>query len=266
MKQATQQLWPGRAPGAVGDEPADRPTLTPFIPDKPNGAAMIVCPGGGYGVVVDHEKDPVGEWLNAQGITAFTLVYRVAPRYRHPAMLQDVARAIRTVRARAAEWRVNPARLGIIGFSAGGHLAATASVLYDAGDATAADPVERVSSRPDCAVVVYPVITMHPLKGHPGCSRNLLGENPPTALIDKLSVERQVTKDTPPTFIYHRRGDPTVPVRHPLLYAAALADAGVRFELHVYDHVGHGQVFAKNDPIDGDWPERLKNWLKRQGF
>ena len=266
MKKPAELLWSDGAPGAVGELPEDQPTLTAFIPDKPTGAAMIVCPGGGYNVVVDHEKDPVAEWLNTQGITAFVLVYRVAPRYRHPAPLQDVARAIRTVRARAAEWQLDPGRIGVIGFSAGGHLAATISVHHDAGDLKVADPIDRVSSRPDVAVLVYPVITLFPVAGRGGSGKNLLGENPPADLVTALSLERQVKSDTPPAFIYHRRGDATVPVQHPLLYAQALAEAGVRFELHVYDHAGHGQVMAKNDPIDGDWPERLANWLRRQRF
>lgn len=266
MKLSPQLLWSGRAPGAVGDEPEDRPTLTAFIPERPNGAAMVVCPGGGYAVVVDHEKDQVAEWLNAQGITAFVLVYRVAPRYRHPAMLHDVARAVRTVRARAAEWQLDPARIGVIGFSAGGHLAGTIAVHHDAGNPAAADPVDRVSSRPDLAVLVYPVITMMPVAGHPGSTRNLLGGNPPRELLEKMSLERQVRKDTPRAFIYHRRHDGTVAVQHPLLYATALAEAGVSFELHVYDHAGHGSVWSKGDPIDGDWPDRLLNWLRRNGF
>ncbi|MFA4944555.1 MAG: alpha/beta hydrolase [Lentisphaeria bacterium] len=266
MKLSPQPLWPGRAPGAVGDQPEDRPTLTAFIPGRPTGAAMIVCPGGGYSVVVDHEKDPVAERLNALGITAFVLVYRVAPRYRHPAPLQDVARAVRSVRARAAEWNLDPARIGVIGFSAGGHLAAALAVHHDAGEAAAADPVERVSSRPDLAVLVYPVITMLPVAGHAGSTRNLLGENPKRELVEKLSLERQVTKDTPPAFLYHRRDDGTVPVQHPLLYANALAEAGVPFELHIYDCAGHGQVWAEHDPVDGDWPERLANWLRHRSF
>ena len=266
MKLTPQPLWSQGAPGAVGRDPGDAPTLTAFIPDRPNGAAMIVCPGGGYRVVVDHEKDPVAEWLNTQGITAFVLVYRVAPRYRHPAMLQDVARAVRTVRAGAAAWKVDPARVGVIGFSAGGHLAATIAVHHDAGDPHATDPIDRVSSRPALSVLVYPVISMYPVAGRGCCDGNLLGENATGEMRTLMSLERQVKADTSPAFIYHRCGDGMVPVQHPLLYAAALAEAGVRFELHIYDHNGHGQVLARQDPIDGDWPERLTLWLRRQGF
>jgi len=263
-----QPLWQGKAPGAVGDESQDIPTLTAFVPANCTGAAMIVCPGGGYAVVVDHERQPVVDWLNARGIAAFLLVYRVAPRYRHPAMLQDISRAVRTVRAGAAKFKIDPNRIGVIGFSAGGHLAASVAVHHTPGDLTSADPIERVSSRPDLAVLVYPLITMYPSAKKPAPSGNLLGKEPPPApaLIELMSVERQVKPDTPPAFIYHRRGDGTVPVQHAMLYATALAEAGVRFELHVYDHTGHGQVMATNDPIDGDWPERLLNWLRRNGF
>lgn len=263
-KPSPELLWPDGAPGSVGDLPADRPTLTAYVPDKPNGASMIVCPGGGYSVVVDHENAPVAAWLNTLGITAFVLVYRVAPRYRHPAMLQDAARAIRTVRSRAEALGLDPNRIGIIGFSAGGHLAASVSVHHDPGVSDSPDPVERVSSRPDVSVLVYPVISFQPELGRCGTGINLLGEHAPSELIDLMSAEKQVKGDTPPAFIYHRRGDPTVPVQHPLRYAQALAGAGVQFELHIYEHVGHGQVFAKGDPIDGDWPERLTNWLRRQ--
>lgn len=266
MKETPFPLWSGRAPGTVGDEAADQPTLTAFVPDQPNGAAMVVCPGGGYSVVVDHERDAVAEWLNTLGITAFVLVYRVGPRYRHPAMLHDVARAVRIVRAQAASRQLDPARVGVIGFSAGGHLAATLAVHHDAGDPHATDPVERLSSRPALAVLVYPVITMQPLAGRPGSCRGLLGDQPSAADVAFTSVERHVTAETPPTFIYHRRGDATVPVQHPLLFATALASAGVRFELHIYDHTGHGQVLAARDPIDGDWTTRLANWLRRLGF
>jgi len=261
-----QPLWPDGAPGAVGDTAADIPTLHAVIPDKPNGAAVVVCPGGGYGVVVDHEKYNVAEWFNSQGITAFVLNYRVGPRYRHPAMLHDIARAMRTVRAGAAKWKIDPDRIGVIGFSAGGHLAASISVHHDAGNPSAADPIDRVSSRPDWAVLCYPVVSMDSRDGHVGSIRNLLGPEPTQALMDLMSPQLHVTTDTPPTFIYHRTFDGVVPPRHALMYASALADKKVAFELHVYDHQGHGSVFALGDPIDGDWPDRLTRWLRRRGL
>src|SRR5215208_1239333 len=155
-------LWPQGAPGALGKEPADVPTLTPYPAPKERatGAAIVVCPGGGYQHLADHEGRPVAEWLNSVGVTAFVLKYRLGPRYRHPSMSQDAARAIRLVRARAAEWGLDAGRVGILGFSAGGHLASTAGTHFDAGKPDAADPVERVSSRPSLMILIYPVITM----------------------------------------------------------------------------------------------------------
>lgn len=266
MTTQPQPLWPNGAPGAVGNEPGDIPTLHAVLPDKPNGAAVIVAPGGGYGTVVDHEKYNVAEWFVKQGITAFVLIYRVGPRYRHPAMLHDVARAVRMVRYNADQYKIDRNRIGIIGFSAGGHLAATISVHFDAGDPAAADPIDRVSSRPDLAILCYPVITMNKQRGHIGSFKNLLGPDPRPEDVDLMSLELQVKPDTPPTFIYHRTFDGVVPVQHPLLYASALAEKNVPFELHIYEHKGHGSVFAINDPIDQDWPDRLTNWLRRRGF
>lgn len=266
MTTQPQPLWKNGAPGALGTNPKDIPTLHAVLPEKPNGAAIIVAPGGGYQSVVDHEKYNVAEYFANLGLTAFVLVYRVGPRYQHPAMLHDVARAVRTVRASAKQYNLDPNRIAIIGFSAGGHLAATISVHHDPGDPNAADPIDRVSSRPDLAILCYPVITMDKQKGHLGSLKNLLGPEPKPEHVELMSLELQVRADTPPTFIYHRTFDGIVPVQHPLLYAAALADKNVPFELHVYDHKGHGSVFALNDAIDRDWPDRLVNWLRRRGF
>ena len=266
MKSQSQPLWINGAPGALGNEPADVPTLTPYFAKNPTGAAMVVCPGGGYHAVVDHEKGQVAEWLNEIGIHAFVLEYRVAPRYKHPAMLHDVARAVRTVRARAAEWKVDPNRIGVIGFSAGGHLASTISVHYDAGNGAAADPIDRVSSRPDLAVLVYPVITYQSINDKPPICTSILGPDPATELFNLLSTEQHVTANTPPTFLFHRQADPVVPVQHPLMYAMALAKWGVLFEMHVYEGGKHGTVWEKNDPIAGDWPERLRIWLRNRKF
>src|SRR5215204_5851378 len=193
-------LWPQGAPGALGREPADVPTLTPYLAPKERatGAAVVVCPGGGYQHLADHEGRPVAEWLNSVGVTAFVLKYRLGPRYRHPSMLQDAGRAVRTVRARAAEWGLDPERVGVLGFSAGGHLASTAGTHFDAGRPDAADPVERVSSRPSVMILIYPVITMRE-RTHAGSRRNLLGEEPAPELVALLSNEEQVTKETPPT-------------------------------------------------------------------
>src|SRR5438445_2845297 len=186
-------LWPSGAPGAVGKEPNDIPTLTPYFApkEKATGAAVIICPGGGYTHLADHEGRPVAEWLNTLGITAFVLKYRLGPRNHHPAPLQDAARAIRTVRARATEWNIDPKRIGILGFSAGGHVASTIGTHFDSGKPDASDPIERVSSRPDLMILIYPVITMREFT-HAGSRRMLLGDNPSSDLVALLSNEEQV--------------------------------------------------------------------------
>src|SRR5437870_6888064 len=177
-------LWPNGAPGAVGKEPIDIPTLTPYLAPKEKAtcAAVIVCPGGGYSHLADHEGRPVAEWLNTLGITAFVLKYRIGPRYHHPAPLQDAARAIRLVRARVKEWGLDPERIGILGFSAGGHLASTAGTHFDSGKPDSSDPIERVSSRPNLMILIYPVITMREFT-HAGSKRMLLGENSSADLV-----------------------------------------------------------------------------------
>ena len=266
-------LWPQGAPGALGKEPADVPTLTPFPApkEKATGAAVIVCPGGGYGRLADHEGPPVAEWLNTVGVTAFVLKYRLGPRYQHPSMLQDAARAIRTVRARAAEWGLDPARVGILGFSAGGHLASTAGTHFDAGRADAADPVERVSSRPSVMILIYPVITMRE-KTHAGSKRNLLGENPTPEQVALLSNEEQVTKETPPAFVVHTVNDAGVPVENSLMFVSALRKAGVPFELHLYERGPHGFGLGTArgdrpaDPVLSTWPAHAAAWLRLHGF
>jgi acetyl esterase/lipase len=266
-------LWPQGAPGALGHAAEDVPTLTPFPApgEKATGAAVIICPGGGYGHLADHEGRPVAEWLNSIGVTAFVLKYRLGPRYHHPAMLQDAARAIRTLRARAAEWGIDPARVGILGFSAGGHLASTAGTHFDAGKPGDADPVERVSSRPDVMILIYPVITMRE-KTHAGSKKNLLGDNPTPELVALLSNEEQVTKETPPAFLVHTMTDAAVPVENTLMFVAALRRAGVPFELHLYERGPHGfglgtaREGKPADPVLSTWPARCADWLRLHGF
>ena len=266
-------LWPRGAPGALGGAPEDVPTLTPYRApkEKATGAAVVVCPGGGYGHLADHEGRPVAEWLNSTGVTAFVLKYRLGPRYHHPAMLQDAARAIRTVRARAADWGLDPARVGILGFSAGGHLASTAGTHFDAGRADAADPVERVSSRPDVMILIYPVITMRE-KTHAGSRKNLLGDNPSPELVALLSNEEQVTKESPPAFLVHTMTDTAVPVENTLMFVSALRRAGVPFELHLYERGPHGfglgtaRENRPADPVLSTWPARCADWLRLHGF
>ena len=260
-------LWPEGAPGAVGKEPADIPTLTAFPApkEKATGAAIIVCPGGGYSHLADHEGRPVAEWLNTLGISAFVLKYRVGPRYHHPAPLLDAARAIRMVRARASEWQLDPNRIGILGFSAGGHLASTIGTHFDGGKADAADPIERVSSRPDLMILIYPVITMREF-AHAGSKRMLLGENPPEDLVKLLSNDEQVTKETATAFLVHTADDPGVPVENSLRFALALRKAKVPVEIHVYEHGPHGFGLGTKDPILATWPQRCAEWLKTHGF
>jgi acetyl esterase/lipase len=267
---APQPLWPDGAPGAVGNEPGDIPTIEVYpaqIPTAgPKTAAVVVCPGGGYGGLAAHEAEPIAKWLNTLGVTGVVLRYRLGPRYHHPVELHDAQRAIRTVRARAAEWNVDPRRVGILGFSAGGHLAATASTQFDAGDPNATDPIDRQSSRPDVSVLVYPVITFTDPHTHAGSRRNLLGDYPPKDLVESMSAERRVTKDTPPTFIFHTADDQAVPVENALMYAAALRQNHVPFELHVYEHGRHGVGLAENDPVLKSWPGRCADWLATKGF
>jgi len=262
-------LWPEGAPGAVGAAPADKPKLTVYRApaEDANGAAVVVCPGGSYGrLASDHEGKQVAEWLNSLGVSAFVLQYRLGPRYRHPAPLQDAQRAIRLVRARAADWGVDPARVGILGFSAGGHLASTTATHFDDGREGAADPVERQSARPDFAVLAYPVISLEGAPAHSNSRRNLLGEPADPALVELLSNERQVTARTPPTFLFHTADDPGVLATNSLLFFEALQAKGVPGELHVFAHGKHGVGLAADDPALSQWPRLCALWMQARGL
>lgn len=270
-----EPLWPDGAPGAVGSKPSDVPDLTFFPAAKSDGSTIIVCPGGGYGTLAPHEADPVAQWLNTLGINAFVLRYRLGPRYRHPAMLHDATRAVRVVRFNARNNSLDPTRIGVLGFSAGGHLAATACTLFDDADAlakdakdanNAKDPIDRVSSRPDLGVLLYPVITFTEPAAHLGSRTNLIGENPTQAQIDELSLEKRVTKRTPPAFLFHTFDDAGVPVANSILYASALHAAGVAVELHCYEHGPHGVGLARDDTILGTWTTLCANWLAMHKF
>ena len=241
-------LWPGGAPGAVGTEEADRPSLTPWPApaDKANGAAVVVCPGGAYGfLAADHEGKQVAGWLNSFGVSAFVLKYRLAPRYHQPAPLQDAQRAIRMVRAAAREWNVDTRRIGIMGFSAGGHLASTAGTHFDDAQGPTADAIDRCSSRPDFMILIYPVITMDLKYTHRGSRNNLLGPDPDANLVERYSNEKQVTAATPPTFLVHTTGDTVVPAENSIQFYLALRQAKVPAELHVYEKGNHGFGLAK---------------------
>ena len=258
-------LWPEGAPGAAGTEGLDIPTLTPCLPpeDARLGAAIVVCPGGGYQHLADHEAWPVADWLNRHGIAAFVLKYRLAPRYRHPAPMLDAQRAIRTVRCRAPEWSVDRRRIGILGFSAGGHVASTAGTHFDAGDRAADDPVERVGSRPDLMVLIYAVISFT-TRPHTGSRQNLLGKSLSPALVELLSNEKQVTSETPPAFLAHAIADASVPCENSINFARALREAGVPFELHVFAEGGHGLGLGADTPGFRAWPDLCAEWLRQQ--
>jgi acetyl esterase/lipase len=262
-------LWPDGAPGALGTGAADQPRVTVYRapPEGATGAAVIVCPGGGYArLASDHEGRQVGEWLNSFGVSAFVLQYRLGPRYRHPLPLLDAQRAIRLVRARASEWGVDPSRVGILGFSAGGHLASTAATHFDDGRPDAIDPVERQGSRPDFAVLAYPVVSLFDPPAHASSRRNLLGEPPDPALVELLSNERQVTPRTPPTFLFHTADDASVRAQNSVSFFEALRKAGVAAELHVFAHGKHGVGLAADDRALSAWPRLCAAWMEGLGL
>jgi acetyl esterase/lipase len=259
------RLWDGAAPGALGDGEHDVPTLTVFLPrpERRTGAAVVVFPGGGYGGLAGHEGQGYAEWLCGYGVTAFVLRYRLGSKgYRHPAMWDDASRAVRLVRARADEWGVDPARVGVMGSSAGGHLASTIVTHWDRGAADAEDSIERQPSRPDFGVLCYPVISMREPLVHRGSRRNLLGETPEPELIALLSNQDQVDADTPPMFIWHTAEDAGVPVGNAYAFADGLSRAGVPHELHVYPKGRHGLGLGARSPA-GLRPDALLDWTAR---
>jgi acetyl esterase/lipase len=265
-------LWPDGAPGALGREAKDVPTLTVFLPppEKATGAAMVICPGGGYAHLADHEGSQYARWFNEQGIAGFVLKYRLGSGgYHHPAMLQDAIRAMRTVRARAAEWQIDPQRVGIIGSSAGGHLASTVLTHWDLGDPHSTDAIEKQSSRPNVVILCYAVVSMVEDYTHKGSRANLLGTNASPELLQELSAELQVSSNSPPCFIWSTADDKTVPVENSLALAAALRRAGVPFDLHVYAHGPHGLGLGNKDFDRArfhPWTHDCELWLKQNGF
>ncbi|MEO6280346.1 alpha/beta hydrolase [Roseateles sp.] len=285
---AVLPLWPEGVPASVrADVPAARgdlgpervdangaianvslPTLTVVPPavDRPNGTAVILCPGGGYSYLSwNREGLQYAAWLSTLGITTFILKSRLQ-EWGHPAPLQDVLRAMRLVRSRAAEFGVDPNRIGIMGSSAGGHLAASASTLFDHADGRTGAALDTVSARPDFAVLVYPVITMTDPAAHAGSRRALLGNSPSAALLTLTSVEQQVTASTPPTLLLHTQGDKTVPVQNSILYYQALTRSGVPAELYVFEQGGHGIGMRDALGTASAWPRRVEEWLRMRGL
>jgi acetyl esterase/lipase len=265
----TFTLWSDKAPGALGDEERDKPTLSVYRTwrNQGNGTAVIIAPGGGYGALAtNHEGRQVASWLNAMGVTAFVLKYRLGPRYHHPVQLGDAQRAIRLVRSRAQEFGIAADRIGMMGFSAGGHLTATAGTHFDSGNSQTADPIDRLSSRPDFLILGYPVITFTAPFAHQGSVKNLLGENPDPKLINDMSNELQVSAQTPPTFLFHTSNDAAVPVENSVAFYLALRKAGVAAEMHIFESGPHGVGLDLGNPTLGEWPKLLANWLRARGL
>ncbi len=263
-------LWSGPAPGELGNSPADRPFLTyypPAGPNRPSGTAVIIAPGGGYqSLAVSHEGVQEANWFNALGVAAFVLQYRLGPRYHHPVELGDAQRAIRLVRFRAKEWNLAPGRIGMMGFSAGGHLAASTGTHFDSGRAEAQDPIERMSCRPDFLILAYPVISLQSNLTHAGSLKNLLGDSPDPKLVDDLSNELHVTAQTPPTFLFHTTNDPAVPVENSVAFYRALVQAKVPAEMHLFEKGPHGVGMALTDPALSVWTTLLSNWMRTRGL
>jgi acetyl esterase/lipase len=274
----TMLLWPEGAPGALGEEDIDKPTLTVFLPVKPNATktGVVVAPGGSYThLAMEKEGFAFARWLNERGVAAFVLQYRRGPKYHHPVELEDARRAIRMVRAHAAEWGVATDHVGMWGSSAGGHLAATAGTHVDGGGTVSTndagngrDPdlvVETQSGKPDFLILSYPVITFHEPDLHRGSLKYLLGDSPDPKLVDELSAETQVTKDTPPTFLFSTTDDKTVPVINSVMFYSALVKAGVPVEMHLFQHGAHGSGLGTGNPQLSGWPDLLATWMRERG-
>ena len=272
--QTTELLWPDGAPGAGGEKDGDLPELiiTRVAAERPT-AAVVILPGGGYhGHAIGHEGYQFAEWFAAMGIQSAICTYRLRGKgnegkgYGHPRPMQDAQRAIQTLRAKSKELNIDPMRVGVIGFSAGGHLCSTVSTHFLAGEPSAEDPVARVSSRPDFSILCYPVIAFVKPYSHRGSQQNLIGVNPDPELIEALSNERQVTSDTPPTFLFHTAEDKVVPVENSLQYYLALQKNGVLSELHVFPKGRHGVGLARQLPGASQWPALCQDWLKGIGM
>lgn len=255
---ARRWLWPDRT-----DDIRSYLVLYPMSAPVPRGAVLI-CPGGGYAGLAPHEAEPIARRVNACGLHAFVVMYRVAP-HRHPAPLRDAARALRIIRRNAEAWRVRPDRIAVCGFSAGGHLAASLGVHWDRDELRGGDELDGVSARPDALILGYPVISSE-AGVHRGSFRNLLGPAPAPDLRRLMSLEHQVTAETPPTFLWHTADDAVVPVENSLVFARALRDHDVPFELHVYPHGAHGLGLAGDDEHVATWMDLCCGWLRGRGW
>jgi acetyl esterase/lipase len=268
----TFPLWDQGAPGALGDEDADKPSLTFYPPTgrQATGTTVIVAPGGGYThLAMNQEGRQAANWLNANGVSAFVLQYRLGPRYKYPVQLRDAQRAVRVIRARAQEFAIAPDRIGMMGFSAGGHLSAMAGTHFDSGNPQAADAVDRASSRPDFLILAYALITFDPKYRSEGVTvaqRNFLGENLAADVQEEVAADHYVTGQTPPTFLFSGGGDQVVFAEQSIDFYLAARKAGVPVELHIFETGRHGVGLALNDPESGEWPLLLTNWLRARGL
>jgi acetyl esterase/lipase len=273
-------IWPEGVPGAIQSGGPERildagrienvhnPTLTvyPAPENLRNGTAVVICPGGGYvRLAFEHEGRAMAEWLNSLGVSAFILKYRLK-EYGHPAPLRDVLRSVRLLRSDADKWRIDPKRIGVIGFSAGGHLTATAGTLFDAPEGRTGARLDKVSARPDFIIAVYPVITFRPPYAHEGSRVSLLGPDASGELVDRLSAELQVTANSSPAFLVHGGEDKSVPPENSLLFYQALRKAGVPAEIHIYQNGGHGFGLGPGQPLVSDWPKRAADWMAARGL
>ncbi len=262
-------LWAGKAPRALGNGEADKPRMYAFLPQtRSTAAAILVVPGGGYAhVALGYEGFEVARWLNRQGMTAFVLDYRVAP-YHYPTEIDDGRRAMRIIRAHAAQYGIDPNQLGVWGFSAGGHLASSLGTHCEPGENAAtpssgdsSDSIDSLSCKPNFMVLAYPVISMTLPEAHAGSRMNLLGPNVDPGLEREYSNQLAVTPQTPPTFLFATTRDPTVPIENSLDFYRALERAHVPAELHIYDYANHGCGLCGDIPLLSTWPLLLRNWL-----
>jgi acetyl esterase/lipase len=265
-------LWADGAPDAKGDTDGDKPSLTVYLPtrQKATGTAVVICPGGGYGhIAMDHEGHQVAQWLNSVGIAGVILKYRhrnSGAGYGHPAPLQDAQRAIRMVRSRAGEWNIEQDQVGILGFSAGGHLASSAGTHFNKNYYELKDRIDQISCRPDFMILIYPVISLSSRFAHVGSRQNLLGDNPDETLVESLSNEKQVTPQTPPTFLIHADQDKAVPAENSIYFFLALRKAVVPAEMHIYREGQHGFGLGKKNSAVSNWPQCCAQWLCKLGL